>query len=94
MSKRTSNFFVSEFYCTKCGKRGFDVPRKAGSQREAGHLKKLYCIYCKNDCNFAEVRPFGDYGVNEFKVEFENGNFTDDGLRKETYRQCLARVLG
>ena len=33
---------TSEFYCTKCGSRGIPIARRAGKQREAGHLKKLY----------------------------------------------------
>ena len=31
---------TSEFYCTKCGRRGIPIARRIGSQREAGHLKK------------------------------------------------------
>ena len=38
---------TSEFYCTKCGGRGIPIARKTGKQREAGHLKKLYCIQCR-----------------------------------------------
>ena len=43
---------LSQFYCTKCGNRGFDVPRKDNRQRPSGHLKKLYCIHCHG--NFDE----------------------------------------
>ena len=52
---------ISEMYCTECEKKGIDIPRKVGKEREAGHLKSLYCINCKKVTNHAEVRPFGKY---------------------------------
>ena len=64
---------ISEMYCTECGKKGIDIPRKVGKEREAGHLKSLYCINCKKVTNHAEVRPFGKYNKEDFLIEFENG---------------------
>ena len=61
----------SDFYCTKCGRKGIPIARKVGKQREAGHLKKLYCMYCKEEINHAEIRPFGDYNYEDFKLEFD-----------------------
>jgi hypothetical protein len=75
--KKNNNFTISEMYCTKCGKRGIDIPRKPGSQREAGHLKKLYCIWCKEETNHAEVRSFGSYTKEDFDLEFKLGRFVD-----------------
>lgn len=83
---------TSEFYCTKCGNRGIPIARRVGKQREAGHLKKLYCINCKETWNFAEIRPFGEYDYNDFLSEFKNGNFDIEGNRIEPYRQFLARL--
>ncbi len=40
------NMTVSDFYCTKCGRKGIPIARKQGQQREPGHLKKLYCLAC------------------------------------------------
>lgn len=68
---------TSDFYCTKCGNKGIPIARKIGSQREAGHLKKLYCMYCKEEVNHAEVRPFGSYNYEDFKLEFDLGRFVD-----------------
>lgn len=72
---------VSEFYCTKCGRRGVPISRRIGHQREAGHLKKLYCIYCKEEVNHAEVRPFGEYNYEDFQKEFKLGRFLEDGTK-------------
>ena len=73
---------LSDFYCTKCGKKGIPIARKVGAQREAGHLKKLYCLYCGEEVNHVEIRPFGNYKYEDFKQEFDLGRFTKDGLRK------------
>ena len=71
---------TSEFYCTQCGNNGIPIARKVGSQREAGHLKKLYCPYCKEETNHAEIRPFGAYNYEDFEREFKLGRFVN-GLR-------------
>lgn len=67
----------SEFYCTECGKRGIPIARRAGQQREAGHLKRLYCLHCKKETNHAEIRPFGAYNYEDFKKEFDLGRFVN-----------------
>lgn len=69
---------TSDFYCVKCGQKGIPIARKIGSQREAGHLKKLYCINCGQEVNHAEVRPFGAYNYDDFKLEYDLGRFVDD----------------
>ena len=50
------HFSISNFYCTKCGNQGIPISRKNGSRRGYQHLKKLYCIYCKEEVNHIEVR--------------------------------------
>ena len=68
---------ISEFYCVECGKKGIPIARKLGAQREAGHLKSLWCVYCQKQTNHAEIRPFGTYTVENFKEEFELGRFVN-----------------
>lgn len=77
MSTKNQNYTTSDFFCTQCGERGIPVPRKKGDQREAGHLKKMYCLKCQKKTNHAEVRPFGSYNYEDFKEEFELGRFVD-----------------
>lgn len=67
----------SRFFCTQCGREGLPIQRKRGQEREAGHLKKLYCIYCKEEVNHAEVREIGGYNVEDFKQEYDLGRFVD-----------------
>lgn len=78
---KNNNFAESEFYCTKCGKKGIPVLRRKGQEREAGHLKKLFCLNCQQECNHAECKPYSHYDYEDFKNEFENGNFNNEGLR-------------
>lgn len=66
-----------KFYCTKCGKEGIPIVRKKASQREPGHLKNLYCLYCKEETNHAECRPIGKYTYDDFRLEFDLGRFVD-----------------
>lgn len=87
MSKKNNNIEMSEMYCCKCGNKGIDIPRKINHNREAGHLKKLYCIHCKQEWNHAEIRPmYTDYNLTDFKLEMQYGNFDEEGNRKEPYR--------
>lgn len=79
----------SRFFCTQCGREGIPLPRIEGQYREPGHLKNLYCIYCKCECNHAEVRPVGAYNLEDFMIEFQHGNFAEDGTRKVPYKKFL-----
>lgn len=72
---------VSRTRCTQCGKEGICIPRRAGQQREAGHLKNIYCLYCKKETNHVEIRPFGSYRDEDFDLEFKTGRFLEDGTR-------------
>ena len=58
---------ISEMYCTKCGKRCMSIPRKKGGERESGHLKKVYCIFCKTEWIAAECDQNGHYTYRDFK---------------------------
>lgn len=76
----------SKFYCTCCGNLGIPVLRQ-GRQREAGHLKKLFCLTCKREVNHVEVKFGTHYDYNDFLFEFNNHNFTEEGIRKMPYTQ-------
>lgn len=77
-----------EFYCTQCGSRGIPIPRRKGAEREAGHLKKLFCLKCGKEVNFCEIKPFAqNYTYDDFLLEFEYHNFDENGNRIRTYNQ-------
>lgn len=67
----------SRFFCTACGKEGLPVRRKMGQERKAGHLKKLYCLYCNKETNHAEVKNNGNYSYEDFQEEFKAGRFVN-----------------
>lgn len=91
-SRNARNWFISDFYCTKCGNKNFPIIRTTGKVRESGHLKKLFCIYCQKEVNMVEVRPRGKYSLDDFWVEFNYHNFDENGNRIEPYRQFVSKV--
>lgn len=89
----TNNKVVqSEFWCTKCGKKGLPVWRKIGQAREDGHLKKLYCFNCKMETNHVECKSITPYSYEDFKLEYEYNNFTENGQRIYTLKQLKSLV--
>lgn len=90
MGKR--NIVMSEFYCTLCGAKGLPVWRQAGKEREAGHLKKLFCLKCGKETNHAECKEYTHYQFEDFKIEYEYGNFTEEGLRKQKYGELRSDI--
>ena len=87
MGSKNNNFIISRMFCRNCGKEGIPITRKFGHYRKAGHLKKLYCIYCGKEWNHAEVRPmYSDYNYEDFKTELKYNNFDENGNRKKPYR--------
>ena len=52
--KHMHKVLISDFYCQGCG-ANFPLPR-TGNQREKGHIKDLWCPYCKAIMKFTEVR--------------------------------------
>lgn len=76
---------TSSFYCTCCGTRGIPIARRRGSERDAGHLKRIYCLNCKKEINHVECKLFSKYDYEDFLLEFNYGNFNENGERKEKY---------
>lgn len=86
------NVVMSEFYCTQCGNKGFPIWRRTGREREAGHLKKIYCLTCGEQTNHVECKENTHYQYNDFKTEYEYGNFTEEGLRKQKYGELRGDI--
>ena len=73
--KNTHQMRQHEFYCTLCGKKGIPVIRTEGELRAKGHLKKLYCLFCKAETNHCEIAF--DYTKEDFHTEFTLGRFVN-----------------
>jgi hypothetical protein len=54
--------------------------------REKGHLKRLYCTYCRRVVNHVEISD--KYTEEDFRREYEAGSFDINGMRKKR-RQTL-----
>lgn len=63
------------FFCTRCGNEGLPVWRSAAAQRGKGHLKKLWCVYCKEEVNHYEC--YNEQDIKKFKRKFIRGDFND-----------------
>lgn len=74
-----SRFEQHRFFCTRCGNEGLPVYRNAASQRGKGHLKKLWCIHCKDEVNHYECYTAQD--IEKFRRKFENGDFENDNTQ-------------
>lgn len=86
-------YTTSDFYCTQCGNKALMLPRKKSQQREPGHLKKMFCIYCQKEHNCVEVRSIGTkYRYEDFLFEFQHQNFNQDGTRKMTYGELKTYI--
>lgn len=82
----------NEFYCVKCGGKGVPIVRKKGAEREAGHLKRLYCLNCRMEVNHVECRPWSGYTYEDFLLEFNNHNFDKDGNRILTLSEFRSKI--
>lgn len=95
MSKKSKNIrdiIISDFYCVKCANKGIPIVRVHGQEREPGHLKKLFCLFCQEETNMVEVKPSGKYTLNTFLIEYNFHNFDENGNRKEPYKNFLNKI--
>jgi hypothetical protein len=81
----SSTYVSSTFFCTQCGRKGIPIPRSKNHMRETGHLKRLYCPYCRRVVNHVELSV--KYTEEDFRKEFEAGSFDSNGMRKTRRKQ-------
>ena len=72
------NIEAHDFYCMNCGNKNIPLPRPRGHRHAAFHRKKMYCIYCKTDLNFMEIKNDEEYEV--FKKQFNKGMFVNEAM--------------
>lgn len=89
---RRQSIILSDFYCTKCGNKGIPIMRRKGAERQAGHLKRIFCLKCQQEWNHVECKPYSRYNYNDFLVEFENKNFDNEGNRKIPYGELKGLI--
>lgn len=64
------NYTISKMVCTNCGQEGIPIPRPLSRSREKNHLKKLYCLNCREYHNHMELRD--NWDAEYLKMEVEN----------------------
>ena len=70
----------SSFFCTKYGKEGIPLSRKKAKMRNELHLKKIWCIHCKEEVNHLEIRSF-DHNKEELLERLKNGEFYEPEVK-------------
>ncbi len=55
--RKRGNMYTSYMTCSECGKK-FPIMRCKGNMREKGHLKDMWCPFCKQDVKFIERVDF------------------------------------
>ena len=83
---------ISDFYCTQCGRKGIPISRIKGREREAGHLKKLFCLTCQKETNHVECKPGTKYTYEDFLIEYKYNNFDKEGNRINTYEELKGAI--
>ena len=84
--------FDNHFNCTRCGNQGIPLSRRNSRGREAGHLKKLWCLNCKKEVNHVEWKEFSHYDYIDFCAEFMGDNFTNEGDRKVPFKKFKQNI--
>ena len=65
-----------DFYCINCGNKGLPVFRNNGRLHSSFHRKKLWCCYCKTECNHIEIRNQEEKET--FMEAFNNGEYKEE----------------
>lgn len=80
-----------KMFCLKCGRAGIPIVRKKNRCRTKGHLKLMYCPYCKMYINHFEAR--NEYEEEDFKRRFANGEFEELAKESEEYLDEMRDLL-
>lgn len=55
LMSRNRKVSISDFICPGCGNK-IPLPRHMNHTREKGHIKDLYCPFCKDIMKMKEIR--------------------------------------
>lgn len=53
---QANRFEISQFKCKECGSM-FPLPRAKARKRKEGHIKDLWCPFCKQKVKTIEYKP-------------------------------------
>lgn len=65
----------SSFYCVNCGRKGIPILRDKSKVRASGHMKRLWCPYCKLEIDHIELKT--PFEIEQFKNDFEAGAYKE-----------------
>ena len=77
------SFEIHEFMCLNCGRLTMPLPRRCGFKRPKDHRKKLYCPFCKTECNCIEIT--NPIEKENFLELFKEGKFKEEAAASIVY---------
>lgn len=96
---RKGSFDLSNLICLECGNI-FIIPRRSKKRRCDGHIKDLWCPYCKKDSKHYEIQNIGTFLYNiEYEDEVKqyvrdlisNGISEDNERKNRIFKKILKR---
>lgn len=93
------SFDLSSLVCLECGNI-FTIPRKSRKHRCDGHIKDLWCPFCKNISKHYEIRNIDIFLYNvEYEDEIKqyvrdlisNGTSEDNERKNRIFKKILKR---
>jgi len=55
--RKRNDTYIAYYKCTRCG-NDLTIPRQKGRIRGEGHIKDIWCQYCKEKQKFVEIEPY------------------------------------
>ena len=96
---RSGSFDLSSLVCLECGNI-FTIPRNKKERRSNGHIKDIWCPFCKNVSKHYEIQDIGSFLYNlEYEDEVKqyvrdlisNGTSEDYERKDRVFKKILTR---
>ena len=78
-----------DFYCLNCGKKTIPLSRNYGFKHAKGHRKRLYCPWCKQECNAIEITNLDE--KEEFVRKFAEGAYKDEAKESCAFSRATSK---
>lgn len=78
-----------DFYCLNCGKKTIPLSPNYGFKHAKGHRKRLYCPWCKQECNAIEITNLDE--KEEFERKFAEGAYKDEAKESCAFSRATSK---
>ena len=78
-----------DFYCLNSDKKTIPLSRNYGFKHAKGHRKRLYCPWCKQECNAIEITNLDE--KEEFERKFAEGAYKDEAKESCAFSRATSK---